>query len=103
MKHAIRFFALFIAAFSLVAFLPLYITQTMTRSQSESGGDTIGWGLKPRTLYSFWSDYNYFRPEENFFFWFVLNLGLACLYSLVIALAIDRLFTYLNSGKRTKK
>jgi len=100
MKHTIRFFTLFIAALLLVPFLPLYIKQTMTRSQSGSGGDIIGWGLKLRTLYSFWSDYNYFRPEENFFFWLVLNLALACLYALVITLGAAWLLAYRKRRRR---
>ena len=100
MKHTIRFFILFIAALSLVTFLPLYIAQTMTRSQTERGGDIIDWGLKLRTLYSFWSDYNYFRPEENFFFWLALNLALACLYALVITLGAAWLLAY---RKRRRK
>ena len=100
MKHAIRFFALYIAAFSLVTFLPLYIVLTMTRSQTERGGDIIDWGWKLRTLYSFWSDYNYFRPEENFFFWLVLNLALACLYALVITLGAAWLLAYRKRRRR---
>ncbi len=94
MKHTIRFFTLFIAALLLVPFLPLYIERTMTRSQMESGGDIISWGWKFRTLYSFWSDYKYFRPEENFFFWLALNLALACLYALVITLCVALLLAY---------
>jgi len=80
--------------------LPLYIERTMTRSQMESGGDIISWGWKLRTLYSFWSDYNYFRPEENFFFWLVLNLALACLYALVITLGAAWLLAYRKRRRR---
>ena len=94
MKRIFQLAALFIGALLLVPFLPLYIERTMTRSQMESGGDIVSWGWKLRTLYSFWSDYNYFRPEENFFFWLVLNLALACLYALVITLGTAWLLAY---------
>ena len=100
MKHTIRFFTLFIAALLLVPFLPLYIERTMTRSQLESGGNVISWRWKLRTLYSFWSDSKYFRPEENFFFWLVLNLALACLYALVITLGAAGLLAYRKRRRR---
>lgn len=83
-----RFFQLvlfFIVALPLVSFLPLFIQKTMTRSQTASG-DVIDYGWKFRTFYAFMSNYEYFRPEENFFFWLVMNFGLACLYALVVAL-----------------
>jgi len=103
MKRIFRFVVLFIAALLLVPFLPFYIERTMIRSQTMGGGgDITSWEWKFRTLYNYWSDYNYFRPEEQFVFWLALNLALACFYSLVIALAIDLLFVYLNSGRRTK-
>jgi hypothetical protein len=98
MKRIFRFAVLFIAAFLLVPFLPFYIARTMIQSQT-TGGDIITWQWNLRTLNSFWSDYNYFRPEEQFIFWLFLNLAPACLYSLIIALAVDRLFAYLSSGK----
>ena len=100
-KRIFQFLAVFIVALPFVGFLPLYIRRTMTRSQmTGNGGDVIDYGWNFSTLYGFWADYNYFRPEENFPFWLAVNLGLACVYAYMIALFIILLLIY---RKRLKK
>lgn len=90
-----QFAVLFIVAAPFVSFLPLYIQRTMTRYQmSGGGGDVIDYAWKIRTLYGYLSDYNYFRPEENFSFWLAVNLGLAGVYSFVIALVLVLFLVY---------
>lgn len=91
MKRKLRFIILFIIALPAVAFLPLYIARTMTRSQMSEGGDVISWGLRFTTLISYWSDMNYFRPEEKFFVWLGVNCLLASIYALLAAFCIDRI------------
>ena len=77
----------FIIALPIISFLPLFIQKTMTRSQA-SGGDVIDYDWKFRTFYGFLSNYAYFRPEENFFFWLMVNFCLACFYAFVVAFVI---------------
>ncbi len=93
MKRKIRFAVLFSAALCLALFLPLFIAPQMTRSQT-TGGDVIDWGLKFTSLINYWSERNYFRPEENFFVWLAVNCLLALIYALLVALGIDRLAAY---------
>lgn len=80
-----------IAALALVPLLPLYVERTMVRSwRVDHVGDVIEWGWRLCTLRSYWSDYSYFRPEQQSAFWLAVNLALAFSYALVIALSIDR-------------
>lgn len=63
----------------------------MLRSwQVERAGDVIEWGWKVCTLESYWSNYRYFRPEQNPAWWLGVNLVLAFIYALLIALIVDR-------------
>jgi hypothetical protein len=98
LKRILQFLAAFIIALPLVSFLPLYIQKTMTRSMT-AGGDVIDYDWKINTLYGFFSERRFFRPEEDFAVWLGVNLGLACLYAFVIALVAVLFFVYLSRGK----
>jgi len=74
---------------SICFLFALFIQQTMTRSQT-SGGDLINWSWKIRTLYGFLSDVQYFRPEEHFSFYLVINIALACFYSFILEFLLMR-------------
>lgn len=90
MKRFITFAALFIIAFPLVSFLPLFVERTMTRSQTSGGsGDTIDWSWKIRTFYDLSSNLKFSRPEENFAFYLAVNIVLALLYSFVFAFFLN--------------
>jgi hypothetical protein len=92
MKRLPRSAMVLVAALALVPFLPLYVARTMTRSfQAGSGGDIIEWGWRLSTLASYWSDYRYFRPEEQPAFWLAVNLVLGLIYALAITVLIDQL------------
>ena len=54
--------------------------------------DTIEWGWKVCSLSTFWSDYIHLSREQSPAFWFKVNLALAFIYALVIALGIDQFF-----------
>ena len=91
MKRTLRFFIALVAALAVVPFLPLYIERTMLRSwRVDHVGDVIEWGWKICTLDSYWSNYRYFRREQNPALWLGVNLALAFIYALVIALIVDR-------------
>ena len=91
MKRTLRFSIVLAAALAFVPFLPLYIERTMARSwRVDHVGDVIEWGWKICTLESYWSNYRYFRPEQNPALWLGVNLALAFTYALLIALIIDR-------------
>lgn len=90
---------MFAVALALVPFFPLYIERTMLRSwRVDHAGDVIEWGWKLCTLRSYWSDYNYFRPEQNPKLWLGVNLALALTYALVIALILDRALARVGRG-----
>ncbi len=86
MKQKLRLTILFIVVLSLVPFLPLYVKRTMTWTDN----GFVTWGWRFNTLVNYLSDYNYFRPEEEFFHWLAVNLMLALIYALLIAFGIDR-------------
>lgn len=93
MGRRLRFAIVLVAALALVPFLPLYVERTMVRSwQVDHAGDVIDWGWKLRTLWSYWTNYSYLRPEQQPAFWLSVNLALGFTYALVIALGIDWLF-----------
>lgn len=92
MKRAVRFALLLIAASALVPLLPLYLERTMLRSwRVDQLGDVIEWGWRLRTLNGYWSDYRYFSREQQPALWLSVNLALALIYALVLALIVDRL------------
>ena len=91
MKRTLRFSIVLAAALVVVPFLPLYIERTMMRSMLvDHVGDVIEWGWKLCTLDSYWSNYRYFRREQNPALWLGVNLALAFTYALLIALIVDR-------------
>src|SRR2546430_16508416 len=91
MKRTLRFSIVLAAALAVVPFLPLYIERTMVRSwRVDHVGDVIEWGWKICTLGSYWSNYRYFRPEQNPALWLGVKLALAFTYALLIALIIYR-------------
>jgi hypothetical protein len=98
MKRIPRFFIGLVAALAIVPFLPLYIERTMMRSwRVDRVGDMVEWGWKICTLESYWSNYRYFRPEQNPGWWLSVNLGLAFTYALVMAFIVDRVLVRLKS------
>lgn len=95
MKRRIRFAVVFLAALPLVWFLPLYIERTMLRSwQVGRAGDVIEWGWRLCSLSGYWSNYNYYRPEQKPALWLGVNLALALIYGLAIAFSIDRVLSW---------
>lgn len=91
MKRLFRFAILLIAALALVPLLPFYLERTMMRSwRIDQLGDVIEWGWRLRTLTGFWSDYRYFSREQQPALWLSINLAIAFIYALVIALIVDR-------------
>ena len=91
MTRTLRFSIVLATALAVVPFLPLYIERTMMRSwQVNHLGDLVEWGWKLCTLYSYWSNYRYFRREQNPALWLGVNLALAFTYALLIALIVDR-------------
>ncbi len=91
MKRSLRVTLLLAAALLLVPFLPLYVERTMVRSwRVDHLGDVIEWGWKLCTLKDYWSNYNYYRPEQRRALWLCVNLSLALIYALIIAFGINR-------------
>jgi ABC-type glycerol-3-phosphate transport system permease component len=93
MKRLLRFVLLFAAALALVPFLPLYIERTMLRSfRTGSLGDSIEWGWKICSLSEYWSNYRHISREQDPAYWLSVNLALAVVYAVVIALCVDLIF-----------
>jgi len=91
MKRPLRFASVLAVALGFVPFLPLYIERTMLRSWlMNPPGTLIEWGWKICTLKSFWEDYSYLRPEQRPALWLTVNLALAIIYAVVLALIIDQ-------------
>lgn len=85
------FAVVFVISLAVVALLPLYVEQTMTRVMYVGGhGDAIEWGWKLCTLRTFFSDYRYFRRYPHPELWIALNIALACCYASITALAAKR-------------
>jgi hypothetical protein len=92
MKRFLRFNVVLVVALAFVPFLPLYIERTMLRSwRIDHAGDLIEWGWKICSLREYWANYQYISREQSPAFWLAVNLALALLYGLIIALIIDRL------------
>jgi len=90
MKPPLRFAIVFAVALALVAFLPLYVERTMTHVMfAHGGGGAIEWGWRRCTLSSFWADYQYMRPMQHPARWLTVNVVLAVIYALAIALLAD--------------
>jgi hypothetical protein len=91
-----RLVALLAAALAVVPFLPLYVERTFVRSWYVDGtGETVKWGWALRTRPGFWADYAYFRPEQRPALWLCVNVALAVVYALLLALVFDRLLARL--------
>ena len=91
MTRRVPFAALFAMSLVLVALLPLYLEQTMTRVMFVDGrGEAIDWGWKICTLPAFFSDYRYFRRYPHPELWIALNISLACGYASIMALGASR-------------
>lgn len=105
MKRLLRFIVVLVVALAFVQFLPLYIERTMLRSwRVDHPAEMIEWGWKICSLREYWADYQYINREQSPAFWLDVNLALAFLYGLIIALIIDRLLRrWLVNKKATAK
>ena len=93
MKRPLRFALVFALGLAFVPFLPLYVERTMLRSWFVDGhADVIDWGWKICSLREYWSDYPYISREQDPLVWLAVNLALAFVYAVLIALIIDLLF-----------
>ena len=85
------FAVVFTTSLVLVALLPLYVEQTMTRVMFADGsGGAVEWGWKLCTLQTFFSDYRYFRHHPHPGLWIALNIALALSYASVAAFVANR-------------
>ena len=101
MKRTLRIALIFVAALGVVPFLPLYIERTMLRSwQVGHAGDIVEWGWRLSTLASYWSKYARFSRAQDPAFWLGVNLLLAFIYALVVALIVDRVLVGLKGRER---
>jgi hypothetical protein len=94
MNRLARFLILLAGAMAIVPSLPLYLKRTMLRSWLVGGrvGHLIEYNWKICTLYDYWSNYLYFRREqERPVLWLALTLALALTYALLIALGVDQI------------
>lgn len=93
MKRLVRILIAFVIALAVVPFLPLYIERTFMRSwRVDRVGDEITWGWKLCSLWDYWSRIQYMTREQDPAFWLKIDVGLAFLYALLLALALDQLF-----------
>ena len=94
MKRLLRFVILLAVALGLVPFLPLYIERTMLRSWlMNPPGTLIEWGWRLCSLSEYWSNYPYITREQKPALWLTVNLALAFIYALVIAVGLDQFLT----------
>lgn len=92
MKRLLRFVIMLAVALGLAPFLPLYIERTMLRSWlMKPPGTRIDWGWKICSLSDYWSNYAYISREQRPAVWLAVNLALAFIYALVIALCLDQI------------
>jgi cell division protein FtsX len=90
-KRSVGFAAVFVAALLVLPFLP--VCTTMVRLQiSDRAGDVVDMGWKLSSLWNFWSDYDYFRPEQNRAFWLGVNVVLWIVYAVLLALGVTALW-----------
>ena len=93
MKRRVPFAVLFTIALTFVSLLPLYIERTMTHIMFADGsGGTVEWGRKVCPLRTFFSDYRYFRHNPHPELWIAMNVFLALIYALIVAVLLSRLF-----------
>ena len=103
MKRLLRFIIVVAAALAFVPFLPLYVERTLLRSwRMDHTGDLIEWGWKICSLREYWNDYQYISREQSPAFWLAVNLALAFIYALLIALVVDRLIAIRSDRHDTK-
>lgn len=57
----------------------------------DRAGDVVEWGWRLCTLNGYWSNYNYYRPEQKPALWLGINMMLALIYGLMIAFGVDQL------------
>lgn len=101
MKRSLRFILVLALALGLAPFLPLYIERTMLRSWlMDRPATIIEWGWKVCSLREYWSDYPHLEREQMPALWLKVNLALAVLYALVIAVGIDK---FLGWRKRRER
>ena len=95
MKRPVRILITFLIALAVVPFLPLYVERTFMRSwRIDRLGDEITWGWRLCSLFGYWSNYNHLTREQAPGFWLKLNVGLAFLYALLLALAWDQVLAW---------
>jgi hypothetical protein len=100
MKRLLRFVIILAVALGIVPFLPLYIERTMLRSWlMNPPGTLIEWGWKVCSLREYWSDYPHITREQKPALWLSVNLALASIYALVIAVGIDQFLTRRTRAK----
>jgi hypothetical protein len=91
MKRLLRFVIMLAVALGIMPFLPLYIERTMRRSWlMNPPGTLIEWGWKVCSLRDYWADYTYMTREQKPAVWLAVNIALAFVYALVIAVGIDQ-------------
>lgn len=101
MKRSFPFPVLFAMALTVVSLLPIYPEQTMTHVMFADGsGGAIEWGWKICALRTFFSDYRYFRHYPHPALWIAMNVALAFIYALAIALLLNRLLGGKLAGVR---
>ena len=99
-RRPLRIVVLLVVALALVPFLPLYVERTMLRSwRVDRVGDTIEWGWKLCTLGGYWSNQRYMSPEQRPALWLSVNLALAFVYALLIALGVELLIRRRAKGR----
>lgn len=90
MKRPLRFVIVFAIALVFVPFLPCYLERTMTEVMFADGsGGAIEWGWRRLALNQFWAGYHYMAREQNPALWLTVNVALAFMYALVIALCVE--------------
>src|SRR5437762_11325364 len=100
MKRGFRLLIIFLLALAAVPFLPLYIEWTLMRSwRVDRLGDEITWGWRICTLADYWSNYTHQTREQDPAFWLKVNVVLAVLYALLIAIIVDGLVAWRKRRK----
>ena len=96
----IRSMIFFAVALALVPFLPLYVERTFMRSwRVDRRADEIRWGWKLVSLPAFWSNYNYMARDQQPALWLKLDLALAVVYALILAVLFDQLLAWFTKRR----
>lgn len=102
MRRIIRFIVVLVLSLAFVPYLPLYVERTLLRSMRiDRAGDQIEWGWKLTSLSDYWSNYNYMTREQRPALWFTLDIALAVMYALILAVVVDRILAW--TGKRGRR